>query len=966
MKLTWQQRSPGVQRSSQPAGAGVSCAGAAPHTTRTTSRTTPGATRSCAYPRITMTADTDIQKTPLVEIEVQRSLPDANLMEHILNQDNEVKLQQMLQKYTLANVLRPKHKGRKAGTVLHTAVISGAEKCLKVLLSHRPSKEDLEAPDSKGQTALLTAVDNARHAELDHLLTAGANVNARDDNHRGALHLLVLNLSEDSNQVGDFLKVADLLLSSKHVNKLDLEPHANFYDATGATPLALAAAKLQKEDINLLELCKKLVKAGASLSENVNDSTVKQVLTQKECLTEKLLSERKQPPARSTAAQVVDLVCMCKTGSEVEEVLQGKRPEDAREAVRSNLGRDNLLSYAVTVMNTSMVDVLLKYGADPWLSFHSAAVKGHVEIFTMLLKKMKEGNDTIDLRDHTASLITNLMANSHIKTTQNIDHMACFRHLLQEAKLNLNQKDPDQTPLHLAAAFNQQEAMSEMLRAGAFLGARHVVCGKDCGSVLDIMLPETLEHAMDRCISHYCKDISDKTENVVSEDYTLHLDYRFLLPPKQNDTKSDSKPVNEMETLMEVCSSKRHRHLIGHPLVNTLLYAKWNKVLLLYWVNLLLYLFFVVMLTKFIYLRKDLRATEVRLSVLQDNGITNTTSLETSMQGKQNSQSVSLVLLMFPSLFMFARMALQIKFSLKYFKNVENYIQWFLLMVVPVLRFAPLEVDHLRQLSAWVMIIAWLEFVLKLGRVPFFALYITMLCQVTSNFLRLTILYIILIIAFVLSFNILLLPSGENPLFPSTQSENVSISFPKAIIMSTGEFEYSNMNENFPDGIKISADIMTLVFVFAIFLVLMNVMNALAVTDAQEVVNDTKLHSLISRLELISTIETFLNHPYIHPYLGKLKLLSGPNNTPSFLAKINLPKKHKRLLSGLRHQTPNKLNDETAECLRVHRLQCLEKMKSQQRDQVPAKLEDVVEILAGQHPHLLCSLADALRPGQQC
>ena len=667
-----------------------------------------------------MTVATDSQKTPLVKIEMQRQTLDAELVRRHLEADNEAEMQQMLQSWSVAEVLRPKHEGQADGNSLHTAVRCGAEKCLKALLSHRLSKEELEAPDLEGHTALLTAVTNARHTALAHLLTAGANVNARDDKHRAALHLLVLKLSKDSAPAEDLLKVADLLLSPTHASKLDLEPHANFLDLTAATPLALATAKLQKEDkarwvANLLELCKKLVKAGASLAEDVNGATVEQVLTQKGWLTEKLLNERRQPPPlRPTAAHVVDLVCMRRSASEVRDALQGKRQEDVREAVNSKLGSDSLLSYAVNIMNTSLVDELLKYGANPWLlegtkelPLHRAAVKGHVDIFIMLVTKMKDNKKTIDLRDHTASLVQKLMENSHTKTTQSKDHLACLRYLLQECQLDLNQKDPDLTPLHLAAKYNQQEAARELLRAGAFLGARHVEFGKECGAVLDSVLPETLEHAMDDCITHYSDNDNDKTENVVGEHYTLHLDYRFLLPPKQGDASKDSKPVNEVKTLMDVCNSKTHRHLIKHPLVQTLLYAKWKKVQWLYLGNLLLYLFFVSMLTTFAYFLMNLRVTEARLSVLQQNVTINTTSLEASRQGKQIIVLVIRVLLLLAWLFMLVRMVLQITLSFKYLKKIENWLQWSLLVLVPVLCFVPLEMDAIRQLSAWSMIIAW-------------------------------------------------------------------------------------------------------------------------------------------------------------------------------------------------------------------------------------------------------------------
>ena len=672
-----------------------------------------------------MVANTDSHKIPLV-VQIEMPPPDADLVRHHLERDNEAAIQQLLQEgSTIDGVLRPKLSGLSSSidTSLHIAARFGAEKCLR-LLSSRLSKEDLEAPDNNGKTALLVAVANARPGAVHQLLLAGANVNARDDNYRGALHDLVLALSKKSTEMEEqqrFLKVADELLSSTHVSKVDLEPHANLGGLTDATPLSVAAAKLQKEAEApwvdaLRQLCEKLVKAGASLSGKVKEATVEQVLTQNKCLTAELLKERQSPRLRPTAAHVVDVVCMGGAASEVEKVLEGKPTEEASKAVNSSLGSNSLLFYAVNTMNTSLVEVLMQHGAKPWvvqvtgeLPLHRAAAKGHVIIFTKLLEKMKGREKTLDLREHGTSLVKKLMDNSSSKIhTKDLDHMACFRRLLQEdIQLDLNQMYQGQTALHVAVSFNNQEAASELLQAGAFLGARQMVAGKDYGTVLDSILPTTLERAMDGCIQHHCKDGSDKTENVVSEDYTLNLDYRFLLPPHQEDTKSDPKPENEMDTLMEVCCSRRHRHAIKHPLVQTLLYAKWRKALPLYFINVGIYLFFVMVLTLLVYFLKDLRLMQARLSKMHHNGTTDA-SLEASVESQQYSVYVLMGLLLISWLYMLVRELFQIKVSPRfYYKNIENYMEWFLLVVVVVLCFVPLGVDTTRHLAAWAMIVAW-------------------------------------------------------------------------------------------------------------------------------------------------------------------------------------------------------------------------------------------------------------------
>ena len=92
---------------------------------------------------------------------------------------------------------------------------------------------------------------------------------------------------------------------------------------------------------------------------------------------------------------------------------------------------------------------------------------------------------------------------------------------------------------------------------------------------------------------------------------------------------------------------------------------------------------------------------------------------------------------------------------------------------------------------------------------------------------------------------------------------NFWLTLPKVIVMATGEFEYSAVAEQFNAQVfyLLSACLMFLVFLFLIFLVLMNVMNALAITDTQQIVEDAKLHSLLSRLELVYLIERLLFRP---------------------------------------------------------------------------------------------------------
>ena len=446
-----------------------------------------------------------------------------------------------------------------AETPLHRAVRKGFVDCLMILLETKSNIDDLEVPDDKGQTALLTAVANTQPEALKTLLLAGANINARGDNHCGALHLLVQALSKNSTKREEqhrLLEMADLLLSSTHVNKLDLEPHADLAGLTDATPLAIAAAKLKQDGTSpwiprVLELCKKLVKAGASLLADASGTTVEHILNQKECVSEELLQRQQKPPTRPTVAHVVDVVCMGGSGDKVKEVLQGKPEEVRRKAVNSRLGSHSLLFHAVDAENTSLVRFLLQNGAKPWrteatleLPLHHAIRKNNEEIFKLITENMREGGKYLYLGDYSVSLFI-----QSVEMKRN-GQGACFHHLLQECD-----------PKTMAAPLNE-DAMSENVLSILvfYLYQKELSKKKNYDTILDLVMPATLERAMDSCIT-----LSDK-------DDILQMDYRFFLP------QDEYGQMNELELPMRWCHSQQHYQAIKHPLMRILLTAKRQKV----------------------------------------------------------------------------------------------------------------------------------------------------------------------------------------------------------------------------------------------------------------------------------------------------------------------------------------------------------------------------------------------------
>ncbi|XP_045112396.1 serine/threonine-protein phosphatase 6 regulatory ankyrin repeat subunit C-like isoform X1 [Portunus trituberculatus] len=502
---------------------------------------------------------------------------------------------------------------------LHSLVELREKWCLNLFLDFIENKENkheyLEAPDSDGRTPLLTAVRCKQPEALKKLLDAGANINARDERGYGVLHHLVLKFSDDNPQTEEqqqqqeeeqepLLKMLELLLSSRYVEILELEPHGGLYRET---PLEFAASRLKKgyEPLGLYKLEDMLKKAVKQKKENHS--------------------------LKSKMAKVVDLIIRDSSGDEVRKVLVDMKNNELWKIANQKIGRYSLLFYAVHASNSSVVKVLLESGADPWkeeswareLPLHRAAAKGNVEIFTILLEKMIDLKGNKSLEKYSYSLIKKLLENGNMKG-KDMDHMKCFHLLLKKGVIqDVNQISSGKTPLCLAAEYNNEEMILGLLEAGAFIGARKD-SEKDDRTIWDILPQGILPRAMDRLITQEKNKQEEKKkkeegkklirqetgneneeEVVKRKDYTLRLDYCFLLPPHQ---ESDSnEPMKEMKTLMDMHDSGKHRDAIKHPLVKTLLQAKWSKAKRFHKIDLAFCFLFVGLLSVFAYLLKDLQ-----------------------------------------------------------------------------------------------------------------------------------------------------------------------------------------------------------------------------------------------------------------------------------------------------------------------------------------------------------------------
>jgi hypothetical protein len=81
-----------------------------------------------------------------------------------------------------------------------------------------------------------------------------------------------------------------------------------------------------------------------------------------------------------------------------------------------------------------------------------------------------------------------------------------------------------------------------------------------------------------------------------------HLDEEDAAEADDADDEEDIRlPLPETEVLWHMSQSKKHKHLLKHPVITTFLWLKWNRISSAYAKNLLFYFAFVVFITAYIF-----------------------------------------------------------------------------------------------------------------------------------------------------------------------------------------------------------------------------------------------------------------------------------------------------------------------------------------------------------------------------
>jgi ankyrin repeat protein len=667
------------------------------------------------------------------------------------------------------------------------------------------------------------------------------NVNVTDNMGCSALHHAVMSACRKGDRQGRHHQCIDLLMRNRQMK-------LNMLDKKGYTAIGRAVDYLDKARVEQMLKHPSADRLYLDYYAADRESTMREIIRSKYPELQPLLP----PPLRENLASP-------DRSTKLLAALQHDRYIDFRDHLdltNPNPWYDEpyhstLLEIACQMKNREQfVRLLLRCGSDPNIKhrvtgmplLHATARSGNLDLLEILLK---QENIDVSLTDRDDRTILHWLARISGSESGDKERLErCFELLLgPESRLKVDIDDRDgsgNTALHIAVECEFLDRVLLLLRSGA-----DITKTKHDSSILSSISTSFLEDILDECLE-------TNNEPVTSRNLRLIFRYEFL--------------ANMLPHMAE-CSHLRG--LLRHPVISSFLSLKWRQVRLIFFVDVAFYVAFVLFLTAYILLSESdntlsngsiANSTNDPLIFSDsyvDSGLNYDTRYRNSVKyeiGDSSPQYLFYPLMILLSLLTVREMFQLITYGKMYILSLENWLELLLISATLISCSGAVHSLELKlHSSAVAILLGWLDLVLLLGRLPLLSVQLEMLRAVTWTFLRFMAGYVLLLMAFALSFYILF--KGSLELDGGNMFENPFLSVLKTIVMFTGELEASNLTFK---TLPYTSHVIFLLFVFLVAIVLLNLLNGLAVNDTETIRKIAETLSLVARVRLITKLEAVL------------------------------------------------------------------------------------------------------------
>ncbi|XP_068090926.1 transient receptor potential cation channel subfamily A member 1 [Hyperolius riggenbachi] len=791
---------------------------------------------------------------------------------------------------------------------IHMTAFAGSLKCMDLILKKGEEigfsiEEHINFTDNEKSSPLHVAVQNGGLEVVKACIGYGAKIDLKQNDSATALHFAA---SQGATEIVKFMlssytgdkKVVDLPDGNKEtpLHKSCLFDHvdlAEYLISMGAnidsvdnelrTPLLLATSCCAWKIVNLLIEKGANVKLTDCLGRNFLHLMVLQPGGLKHISVEILQRENiKQLVSDEDADGLTPLHYACRQGvpNSVNNLLGlnvslYSKSKDKRSA----------LHFAACYGRYNTCERLLRFGPDARLlndadakgmtPLHLAAQNGHDRIVFLLLKR-------------GALLLSDYRGWTGLHYAAQGGYSRTIKTLLDTSIALIDKADKEKnTALHVASREGHAKAVSLLLEIGAAVtlntneasfiheairaGRKEVVFAAiqsdrweealvtfshtseyQC-PILEMVshLPEGFKNLLDRC----------KTESPgdrKSSDFYIEYNFRYLQCPlsfKKAKEKEKSNHVYEPLTTLNAMVQHNRVELLSHPVCKEYLLMKWRAYgFKAHLINLAIYSLGLIPLTLLI-----------MNAVVPEHNSSNATSstLPDPLQLQDTYFIRSCMgMVMFMSIFGIMKELVQMyQNKLQYLLDSSNLIDWAIqissIIFVSSVCKPTLSLSYWQwQAGAVAVFTYWVNFLIYLQRFETYGIYIVMFWEIMKTLVRIVILFFFLILAFGLSFFVLL--------YPQTTFSNPFLALMQTFTMMLGDTNYQDgflhpMLEN-QMAYPVATFMHLMVFTLLIPILLMNLLIGLAVGDIAEVQRNAALKRIAMQVNLHTNLEKKL--PY--------------------------------------------------------------------------------------------------------